>query len=82
MTTVLSPRRLRNANSCSFSVSRNVSGSSHWSAGFSRRAALSVATSGSSGPSSFRCFSSYFSESRYSSEPGRTGTFSQCSNPE
>ena len=29
-----------------------------------------------------RFFSSYFSELRYSSGPGRTGTFSQCSNPE
>ena len=82
MTTVLSPRRLRKANSRSFSVSRIVSGSSHWSAGFSRRAELSLAASGSSGPSSLRFYSSYFSELRYSSVPGRTGTFSQCSNPE
>ena len=82
MTTVFSPRRLRKAKSCSFSVSRIVSGSSHCSAGFSRRTALRLAASGSNGPSSFRRLSSYFSELRYSSEPGRTGTFSPCSNPE
>ena len=31
---------------------------------------------GSIGPSSARFLSSYFSESRYSSEPSRTGAFS------
>ena len=34
------------------------------------------------GPASERFFTSYFSESRYSSEPGRTGTFSYHSKPE
>ncbi|MBV9953025.1 MAG: DUF3416 domain-containing protein [Acidimicrobiia bacterium] len=37
---------------------------------------VELATSGSSAPSSARSFASNFSESRYSSEPARTGTFS------
>ena len=35
--------------------------------------------SGSSGPASVRFLTSYFSESRYSSLPARTGTFSHAS---
>ena len=52
------------------------------SAGFSRRIVLMRSMSGSSGPSSVRSLTSYFSESWYSSLPGRTGTFSKFSKPE
>ena len=44
--------------------------SSRCSAGSARRTSFRRRTSGSSGPSSARRFTSYFSESRYSSEPG------------
>ena len=53
-----------------------------WSAGFSRRIVLMRSMSDSSGPSSVRCLTSYFSESSYSSLPGRTGTRSKFSKPE
>ena len=63
----------------SFSVSRKVTFARRCSAGLSRRISFSRVISGSSGPSSARSLISYFSESRYSSEPSRTGTFSKCS---
>jgi hypothetical protein len=45
-------------------------------AGFSRRIWFIRPMNGSIGPSSARCLISYFSESRYSSDPGRSGSFS------
>ena len=56
-----------------------VTFSSRCSAGFSRRISLMRRTIGSSGPSSARSRISYFSEFRYSSEPSRTGSFSNHS---
>ena len=70
------------ATRCSCSVSSQRRLSTRCSAGSARRISFSRCTSGSSGPSSFRFFASYFSESRYSSEPSCTGTFSKCSKPE
>jgi len=63
-------------------VSRKVMPSSRWSERFARRIAFSLAIRGRRGPSRVRSFCSYFSESRYSSLPGRTGTFSRRSKPE
>ena len=82
MLTTQTTSSLAYATSASFSVSSQRKLSMRCSAGSRRRAVLSAAMSGSSGPSSERLFTSYFSESRYSSEPARSGTFSKLSKPE
>ena len=58
---VLSPVRLAYAMSASFSVARNWMLSRCCSAGFSRRIVLMRSMSASSGPSSERSLTSYFS---------------------
>ena len=81
-TIAFEPRRFAYAKRCSLSVSSSVRFPKRCSAGFARRSSFSRRTSGSSSPSSARFLTSYFSESRYSSLPSRTGTFSKFSKPE
>ncbi|CAM5487644.1 hypothetical protein SLAVM298S_02704 [Streptomyces lavendulae subsp. lavendulae] len=83
--TELAPACFEKAITCSLSVEWKWMSRNCWSAGLRRRSRFRVVISGAmERPSRLaaaqsRGRSSYFSESRYSSLPSRTGSFSQSS---